>query len=292
MSLRWAMNFRWAFVICTAVACCLGSQAMAAPVNWLIDSNQSWIRLSVPDQVINIGGGNVLPVGLRDQTATPGDPAAPNWTDAGKRLAAVSGVLSTTMTPNSIEFNYGAHAAPATASGNFRPDAGSWNGTSFDTSLGATSPSVFAADLTVQGVLTVAYLNFYNVNTEYAGIATGLVDYAGVAAGALKIGADAGTILDLDALQLIGDSRTVLATLMGNVTMGTNGSLSITDLGGMDRRLDLTYDVPFVVLINGLPVNASFESVVVAYATVPEPASAGLVGLAFAMIGMRRRRAI
>lgn len=266
-------------------------QVQGAIVNWNIDSTQSWIRISIPDQIINIGGGNTLPVAMRDQGANPGSAVAASWTDAGKRLAEVTGTLSTNMTGTSISFNSGAHAAPALASGQWRPDAASWNGSTFDTSLGATTPSVFAADLTVQGLQRIAFLNFYNVNTDYSGTATGLSGWAGTASGgALTAGALAGTTLDLDAIFLIADGRSVYGTLGGAANIGVNSSLTIANLGGLDRELTFEYDVPFLVSVNGLPVNVEFESRIVAYATIPEPASLSLVGLALSFVTLRRRR--
>lgn len=275
-----------------AIAVGLIGQIHAAAVNWTIDSSQSYIRLNIPDQIINIGGGNVLPVAMRDQGANPGSAVASSWTDAGKRLAGLSGTISSNMTANSISFTSGTHAAPAVASGLWRPDAASWDGSTFNTGLGATTPSVFAADLTVQGLLRAAFLNFYNVNTDYAGTATGLVNYAGAGSGSYNTGALAGTTMDLDALTLITDGRSSLAALIGTVNLGSNGSLSINDLGGLNRELVMNHNVGFVVLINGLPVNASFDSQVVARAIVPEPTAAALVGVALSLVSLRRRRSI
>ncbi|MBX3422507.1 MAG: PEP-CTERM sorting domain-containing protein [Pirellulaceae bacterium] len=285
------MKIRTLLLCTVALACGLVSQGQAAVVNWTIDSNQSWIRLSVPDQVINIGGGNTLPAYLRNQTANPGDPVAGSWTDSGKRLASVSGVIASNMTSNSITFASGTHAAPAAATGNWRPDAASWDGSTFNTANGAVSPSVFAADLTHTGAFKIAFLNFYNVNTDYAGTATGLSSYAGTGAGTLAVGA-LGTILDLDALFLITDSRTNLGALVGNSNLGVNGSLNIVNTGGLNREMVITHTVPFVTFINGLPVNASFQSRILATATVPEPASLSLLGLAVSACALRRRRKV
>lgn len=277
-------------IACFALLCgCLTSQLQAALVNWNIDPNRSWIRLNVADQLITIGPGQTLPAALRDQTNGGG--AAPSWTDAGKRLAGVTGTLSTNMTANSITFNAGSHVAPATASGLWRPDAASWNGTTFNTAAGATTPSVFAADLTVGGGFVVAFLNFYNVNTDYAGTATGLANFAGSGSGALTVGS-LGNSLDLDALALISDSRTTnLGSFLGAANLGGNASLNIANLGGLNRELDLQYSgAQFTVLINGLPVIASYDSRIVATATVPEPTSISLLGLGLAVVAVRRRR--
>jgi hypothetical protein len=280
----------------TAVLCLAVSTLRADLVNWQIDSNQSWIRLSVPDQAIDPGTGQPIPAWLRDQGSSTSDPVAASWTDSGKRLAAIQGTLSSNyLEGSSIQFSTGTHAAQAVESGQFRPNRDSWNGSNFDTSATGT-PAAFAADLTLQGFNRLGFISIYNLNLDAAGSAA-LSGGAGVwtGAGSLALGALAGTILDLDgglpgAFIGIPDSRSVLASLLGNADLGLNGSLLINNLGGFNREMILDYDVPFTIVINGLPLSASFEARIVSYATIPEPASISLVGIALSVCCLRRRR--
>jgi hypothetical protein len=141
------------------------------------------------------------------------------------------------------------------------------------------------ADLTLQGVNKIAKLNMYNFALDADGTLAlaGGGPWAGF--GSLNAGALAGATLDLDgglpgAGLTLADSRSNLGALIGNSILGINGSLYITNTGGLNRQMTMAYNVPFVVLINGLPLNGSFEANIVSTASVPEPASVGLVGLA------------
>lgn len=271
----------------------LAGPVQASLVDWQIDSNSSWIRLTINDQNIQVAPGQFLPAWLRDQ-GVPGGPVAPSWTDSGKRLAALEGTISSNYVEgSSIQFTSGSHNSNAVESGSFLPNRTTWDGTNFDTTQQGT-PTAFAADLTLQGAARLAFLNIYNVNLDFDGTST-LSGGAGTWSGSgnLSVGAESGSILDFDAqpsLITLSDSRTALAALMGAAALGTDGSLTINDIGGLNRELLLTYDVPFVVVINGLPLNARFDASIRAYATVPEPASAALAGMAACMMALRRRR--
>lgn len=291
-----------AFTVMIAAAAAGRIQANVV-VDWSIDSSQSFVRLNLNDT--NHGAGLGV-TGFRDQTNL-GSPVASSWTDTGKKLAALSGFLSSTMTANDITFVLGSHAAPAVASGQFRPDAASWNGSTFNTGNGATTPSVFAADFIWQpGVLNaqVGFVNFYNVNTNYGGTVTGLTNYSGSGSGSLTVGLASGTTLDFDRTGILpnglmtADGRTSLSAVQGTAALTGTNSLTIAHLGGLTRRLTLTYSVPVTLSLpnfgNGgnLLYSGTIDSTIVAVGTVPEPASVSLMGLALTFCAFRRCRSV
>ena len=93
---------------------------LAESVDWEIDSSQSWIRLTIPDQDIVIGEEEgepiTIPAALRGAQlvydVTPGFPSNPPvvpWTDDRGRRAPIQGTLSTDYVEgSSISFTAGA----------------------------------------------------------------------------------------------------------------------------------------------------------------------------------------
>jgi len=291
------MSIKKILLVCSAILLSgWVSQAKAALVTWNIDSSKSWIRLTIPDQIINIGGGQVVPAFLRG-SSTANDQVIAPWADSNKRLAGVQGSWNTNYVEGtSIQFSTGTHSASIMETGTFAPDRNSWDGTNFGTRFPGTA-AAFAADLTLQGVNKIAKLNMYNFALDAHGTLAlaGGGPWAGF--GSLNAGALAGATLDLDgglpgAGLTLADSRSNLGALIGNSILGINGSLYITNTGGLNRQMTMAYNVPFVVLINGLPLNGSFEANIVSTTTVPEPASVGLVGLALSLCALKRRRPV
>lgn len=305
------MKTKTLLAFCVMIAAAAAGRIQAnVVVDWSIDSSQSFVRLNLNDTNHGSGLGST---GFRDQTDL-GSPVASSWTDTGKKLAALSGFLSSTMSANDITFVLGSHAAPAVASGQFRPDAASWNGSTFNTGNGATTPSVFAADILWQpgvpgapGVLNsqVGFVNFYDVNTNYGGTVTGFTNYSGTGSGSLTVGLASGTTLDFDRTGpfpindlLTADGRASLSAVQGTAALTGANTLTIAHLGGLTRRLTLTYSVPVTLSLpnfgNGgnLLYSGTIDSTIVAFGTVPEPASVSLLGIALAFSAFRRCRSV
>ncbi|MBX3422504.1 MAG: PEP-CTERM sorting domain-containing protein [Pirellulaceae bacterium] len=287
-----------AVLFCLSVL--LSSQAQAALISWTIDSTQSFIRLNVPDQQVPVTEDTSLPAALRDYQTNggseenpilSGDPDEPLlWTDDGGRRNFVTGSLSSWYSEgSSIQFTSGTHNATAVQSGSFLP--------------GTPGPASFAADVWLSGEvdpeeLPGVYANLrlghvrildiqYDVNGT-AGLTEGPTGTWSQTSGSLDLGTLAGATIDVDLIDLITDFGVALDPLLG-----TNvGGLMIENIGGLQRKLTIVVDLPVALELNNLPLTASITGQIVAFATVPEPASMGLVAAALAMGVFRRRRAI
>jgi hypothetical protein len=98
----------------------------------------------------------------------------------------------------------------------------------------------------------------------------------------------AGSVVDVDLLGILTDYGVTLDPFGA----ANQGSLMVEDLGANQRRLTIDVDVPISLDINGILLTASISGQIVGLATVPEPASVSLVGLALSLCALRRRRTI
>lgn len=290
------------FLVCSALL--LSSwvgQANAALTVWNIDSSQSYVRINIPNQPVVIPGFGSQPLTFHGQATVDGQPPLTPlvaWTDSNKKLAAVQGTLSTNYVEGvSVQFNAGSHSASLVESGTFAPDRNSWNGSNLFGTRFPGTPAAFAMDVALGGANRLIKANMYNINMDTGGTASLAGGGPWTGSGNLSgVGSTAGTTLDLDfnlpgAAFGIPDTRETLGSLMSSVTLGTNGTLNINAIGSV-REMIYTFNVPFTIdIVPGVvQVNASYEGSI--RATVPEPASVSLVGIALGLCAFRRRRSV
>jgi len=298
---RWVSTAaRGALVLLAVAAISLPVLGQAATIVWAIDDTQSALTLNVPDQSVSLDGITAT-IQLRN---------ADNSTWSQGRTAAVAGTLTTDFVDGvSIEFLSGQHNAFGLTSGSFRPNPDDFdpNATNAENPNGqfigtSTADAVFAAKVRASVsflTLDVAYIGFLDVAYD---IGSGAVPITGTSfdSSGLSVGVDQ-SLVALDGLstlvgQVIPDTD---GTLFANI-FGANGAAggSVTAPDPINdpllRRLEIPVDVPLTLTLEGTNLNASATGTIVAFALVPEPATAllllgGLVGLAG--VGRPRRHA-
>ncbi len=245
---------------------------VAEQVTWQIDSNQSYIRLNIPDQgVVLSQGGEPTPIGVRDHSADPFD-WPDSWTDDGGRRSFVQGTIASNYSVgSSLEFLAGQHQASAIHFGQFIPDPNAWDPVNeiFDPS-GTTAPAAFAGMIVIYpstpgSGLAIGDLSIRNVSYDILGTVN------------LNPGGGGWTTSDDFQVGLLPGSRLDAESIIGsfyNETLGegqseTNlGSMTIQDLGNNVHKLTIVVDVPVAIAINDLPLNTTISGVIVATATV------------------------
>ncbi|MBX3422509.1 MAG: hypothetical protein KF752_13225 [Pirellulaceae bacterium] len=265
-----------------ALANGLASQVKAAEVNWTIDSNQSWIRLTIPDQVFAVGS-SLLPVYLRGAPTPfdPNDPTMPNpvadWQDSAGRLSRLQGTFNTNYTEGSrVQFTFGNDDMRIAEVGSFIPDRNFYNPGppkrfDYHTLPANGHPAAVAFDLTLGGVSRIAPCAMWRINFD----ADGTVNLSGSGpwtgnASTLTVGGEDGAILDFWAFFITFPDRIRIGT-----TQGTNtGNLTIENTGGRNRKLTMGIHCLFTLFIFDLPFeNSRFDGQIVATATLSNPAS-------------------
>lgn len=281
------------------VATLFGAACQASLI-WSIDSQESFIRLNIPDQTVALNDeGDEINALLRDYqdeggpvfTGDPDVPAA--WTDGNGRRSFVGGTLNAAYSEGagtaSIEFLPGTHSASAIEYGAFRPSP--------DEVLG---PAAFAADvwgtevvdeeneISVYGRL--GHVRIRDINYDLSGtvgMSEGPVGSFTQSSGSIDLGVLSGAVVDVDLAGLFTEFGLPLPEFGG-----TNlGNILVENIGGLNRRLTITVDIPIVLDLQGLPLSASIDGVLVAYAVIPEPTSVSLVAVSMTFIAFRRRRA-
>lgn len=302
----------------TLLSLFIASPAFSYALNWNIDESVSILTLAMPDQAISLNG-TAATVRVRNQTtANSGD----NVWDVGNR-AWVDGTISSDITAGgggnyangSISFTGGTHSMvglttttpvltppPATDNHLYRPNPAAFNSTSTNTANPngqftntTTAPGVFGARVraTVTSPFTItvdaAYISFLDVDYDLA--STGAVPISGgsFAANQLSMGI-ADTHIAFDGLSIIlvgqlipdsvGTQLTVPNTLNSLASAG-----SVTQLSPTQLQMTIPVNVPIVLNLSGVTLNASVAGSIVAYALIPEPATAvlltaGIAGLA------------
>ena len=304
----------------------IASQSQAALIAWNIDSAQSYVRLNLPltttSEVDIAGVPTTVYIHLANQsqsaagigTALSTALSNGSWSDAQGRRAAIEGTLATNYfeewfpTPgNSIEFLQGQHSSVAVQSFNAIPNPGVWNGSEYTDN--STAPAAFGVRLNaytainVFGTLrvalssTVGYLAIRDVEYDIDGVVNlgGLAGNYGQAGGGIQLGVVAGsadikgeTPFGLSLLPSLRDEDLTGLTGGGLLSNVVN-DLTITNLGGFDRRLTQTINIPLEFDVDGIILTGSIQGLLVATAAVPEPTSGILVGIGLVAL-LRRRR--
>jgi len=265
----------------------------AETVTWTIDSDESWIRMTIPDQFIDIGGGVQIFAGLRgaqpifDVTPGANNPAVVPWSDSRGARAPLGGTLTTEYEEgSSIQFSQANNSASFLETGKWIPNRNKWN-TALDPDNfdfhkpqdpdpNGGFPAVFATELTLAGVVRVGHVTLYNIGLHVDGTAsmsgTGPWTQSG---GPLTIGGAAGGILDFWAQTLTTSARVVgnpNATAIEDrgSSLGINtGNVTIEDMGGNVRKMTIPLDIDFTLFISDLPlVDSVYTGQIVAYATL------------------------
>ncbi|HAC90375.1 MAG TPA: hypothetical protein DCF63_07030 [Planctomycetaceae bacterium] len=279
-----------------ALAACWAGYGRAETVTWTIDSSQSWVRMSLPDQLIDIGDVSIF-AGLRgaqpifDVDGDPPNPDVVPWTDDRGARAPIGGTMTTEYVEgSSIQFNQANNNGAILETGKWIPNRNRWN-TALnpddfdyhrpqDPDPNGGFPAGFALELTLAGSLRVGHVTLYNIGLYADGnltlSGTGPWTQSG---GTLQTGGAAGSILDFWAQILTTSSRTVGNPSDPDIadqgsSIGPNsGGLTIENTGGQNRRMTINLNVPFTLYISGIQlVGTTYVGQIVANATLPSPA--------------------
>jgi hypothetical protein len=256
--------------------------ACASVVTWDVDPTNSYIRLTIPDQTLNVTNVGNVTLKMRDA----GDNN--QWTDAGGRRAALNGEIVTDYADGeSITFLGGQHSLRALEATNLRPNPADWSSATTNYSGTTTAPAALGGRVRGTYLLTfdAAFIAFRSVllditntlpgsiaitngvlatNTTQCGIATARVDVDGLA-------------LPLGLGQPVPD---VSGAQLGQIVQQNAGGGSITNLGGLNRRLTYTINIPELALdLSGMVVTASAAGVIMASAVIPAPPQPPSIGV-------------
>lgn len=287
------------------------SQSQAAIVNWNIDSANSFVRLNLPLNVNTTISGIGAQIRLRNENNA-------TWSDAGGRRSNVQGTIATNYFDGSptIQYLAGASSMQSINFGSFRPNPAQFSTSATNaSSTGGTYTGTGGAPKSFYVRANANALGFVNVTAARLGIRDVQYDAGGAPIALTGGGGNytapsggnfglIGGLYDLDAdvqgglLSAIGQitadvaGGSLTSLLGGPVNAANTGALSITNLGGLNRRLDQVINIPLAFDLGGFILNASIEGQIRAFATVPvpEPASLTLAGLAVTAVAFRRRR--
>jgi hypothetical protein len=249
--------------------------ASAEAVMWDVDPTNSYVRLTIPDQTLSVTNVGKVTFAMRDATSTT------QWTDAGGRRASLDGQIATDYVDGaSITFLGGLHNLFARETTSLRPNPAEWNvattnytGTSAaPAALGArargtyiivTFDAAFMAFRSVRLDLTnatggpIAITNgVFAPNTTRCGISSALVDVDGLA-------------LPLGLGQPIPD---VLHAPLDPIVLPNSAGGTITNIGGLNRKLTYTINIPNLAMdLGGTVITGSVAGLIVAYAAIPAP---------------------
>ena len=255
--------------------------ARAIQMSWNVDTNASYVQLTVPDQAVYVASiGQNVTARLRDA----GDNS--QWTDAGGRRAAVAGTILTDYEDaTSITFLTNAHNLYALEQTNLRPNPAQWDPLTTNYTGTGTAPAAFGARvrgtfilIIIPVTVDVAYLALRNVRFD---IASGVVPVVGgnLAGSQTQFGISAATG-DVDGLQtFLGQPvPDVGGGELPPIVQTNNAGGTVTNLVGRDRKLTYTISMPIAIQVEGMTLTGSAAGQIVAYGTVPEPPTLRLAG--------------
>lgn len=243
-------------------------------VAWDVDPASSFIRLTIPDQTINVTGIGDVVMRMRDASSTT------QWTDAGGRRAALDGeILTEYVDGSSISFLGGAHNLHALETANLRPNPAAWSVATTNYIDTTTAPAALGARVRGTYILTfdAAFLAFRQVSLDIAHAASGALALTNGAFGTNTTRCGIATALvDADGLELpLGLGQPipdVLGGQLGSLVETNAGGGVITNLGGLNRKLTYTISIPQLAIdLSGTVVTGSAAGLIVAYATLPAP---------------------
>lgn len=271
-----------------------GTHAFAAPITWTVDSSQSYVRLTIPDQNITVPGLGTATLRIRN-----GDGAT--WSDAGGRLAAVTGTLSTNfVVGSSIEFLGGAHNLTAVEGTLLRPNPAQFTGpptisNPYGSYVGTgTALAAFGGSYRETTLGDIGRFALRSVGFDLDGGPAALTG-GNFAGGTTDFHIDSALYDgDFNTLLVVGQPiADVLHVPKDFLAASNSGGGSITDLGGGNYMMIYTVDAPIVmeILESGPAFQGTASGQIVAFATVPEPSTVVLLGIGLvSIVGWIRAR--
>lgn len=259
----------------TIMASSLASQlARAGVVTWDVDPTNSYIRLTIPDQAINVPDIGNVTIRMRDATSTT------QWTDAGGRRASLDGQIVTDYADGrSITFLGGLHDLYALETTSLRPNPARWDASVTNYTDTSTAPAALGGRVRGTYILTfdAAFVAFRAVQldlTNATGSALAITNWT--FGGNLTRCGITSALVDVDGIPLpLGLGQPIPDVLHGALSPVVEENAAggtITDLGGRNRKLTYTIHIPDLAMdLNGTLVTGSAEGSVVAYAVLPEP---------------------
>lgn len=252
-----------------------GVIAWAETVKWQIDSSRSYVRLTIPDQNVQVPELGEVTVKLRNADSNS------QWTDSGGRRAALEGEIVTEyMDGVALRFVSGAHHIRAIEQTSLRPNPEAWDAQTASYTNASTAPAALGARVRATFLILtfdVAFVAFRNISMDL-GNPTGLPIL--LCNGALSpnttICGVAGATVDIDGVELplelgqpIPDTRGAEIPFLA-VTNSIDGE--IASLGGQNRQLTIHIAITdFPVQSEDVSLKGTAEVQIVAVATVPEP---------------------
>lgn len=248
--------------------------AHADLVTWEVDRTNSYLRLTIPDQALNIPDVGSITLRIRDAGDTT------QWTDAGGRRAGLEGQIATEYEDGqSIRFLSGSHSLCALETTSLRPSPEDWSSTTANYTGTRSAPAAFGGRVRGTYILTfdAAYLALRDVQLNIVGVkpeSIALVNGV-LPAGATKAGPASGWV-DVDGLELplsLGQPIPDVYHAQLSPAVTTNVAAgSVSDLGGQRRKLTYPIEIPDLNLdLSGTKLSGSAAGMIVAYATLPTP---------------------
>jgi len=263
-------------VLFCLLAC--GALSWAEVVSWNIDSANSYLRLTIPDQGLYVVSAGVnVTLQMRNADGT-------TWTDSGGRYTRLAGTLVTdyaegTNGAATVAFLGGLHNIYALEQTSLRPSPLQWdsatsNYTGTATALAALGARV-RAKYSIFSPFDAAYVAFRSAtlainNTTDLPISVVNGSFAGSTTRcSVNSGVDAdGLVLPFGLGQAVPDT---LGGSLGSTGLNTLGG-TITNLVGLSRKMNYHFSVSNLVFnLSGTIVTGSIAGVVVASTTLPTP---------------------
>jgi hypothetical protein len=272
--LKKAWPCRFLFTITFSAVALAPQTADAAVVSWDVDPTTSYIRLTVPDQALSVTNLGNVTLRMRD--------AANNsqWTDAGGRRAALDGEIVTDYADGlAVTFLGGAHNLRALETTSLRPNPADWDPATTNYVGTSTAPAALGGRLRGTFLLTfdAAFLAFRSLRLDLTNAAAGPIAITNglIPANSTRCGI-ATALLDVDGLALpLGLGQPipdVWHVPLDPMIEGNGGGGSVANLGGLNRKLSLTINIPqFALGLGDLVVTGSVAGWIVAYAVIPAP---------------------
>lgn len=307
-------------VVSTLVVTAGGGQAAAAIVNWAIDPDESFVRLTILDQREDLPPTSQWPDGLQLTVRLRSANNNSTWTDEGGRLARVGGTIGTDYQDGtSIRFLAGQHNLSALEEHTLRPNPDAFDSGATD----ALNPSGQYSNATTAlaaygGKIRATYVSFttdfayFNLRNVFFDWETGTLPIESgttIPSAPLEFGIRSAEA-NYDGFSLIWNpfpSRSQPYPDAANVPIdgvidAGSGSGTITDLGGGLRRLTYHFQTlsewsdyePLAVSGGEFAFfGTHYRGTIVAYATIPEPSTFALGaagGLALLGLAIPRTR--
>ncbi len=247
--------------------------ADAGMVTWQVDQTNSYVRLTIPDQNLNVPGVGTVAVKIRDANSTT------VWTDAGGRRATLAGQIVTDYADgSSISFLGGLQNLYALETNSLRPNPASWDPVTTNYTDTTTAPAALGGRARGTLLLTfdLAYFAFRSVKLDLTNTTGQAIPISnGTFAGNTTACGISSGLVDVDGLTVLTFGQPVpdvYHAALDPLVQTNAGGGTITNTGSLDRKLTYTINLPYLAIdLSGTTVTGSIAGLVVAYATLPTP---------------------